>query len=280
MKHSKHLIMLVLVLGFFSPSAIAHDPSEDEPTEQRSYREGTLWLGAFWIGRFDTSLTARADDFPLGIVVDLSRELGLGDSVTVPRGIFSYRFSRRHQLNLEYFRVRRTSRTEIGRTIEIGDNEFPIGGSVSVESKSRVYKASYTWVFYDRHKVRLGATFGLNVIDFDVGLTADTINMGDDVVSERTARTTPLPVLGLRLHYRATRKLGLVVAADVLILETGSYEGTFHDSYAMVDWRFSKRFSIGGGLNFLSLDLRYDRDLIAELRHSYRGVAGFIGIHF
>jgi hypothetical protein len=78
----------------------------------------------------------------------------------------------------------------------------------------------------------------------------------------------------------ARRGLTLIAAADVLIVEIGSYEGTYHDSYAMVDWRFSKRFSIGGGLNFLNLNLSYDRDLVGELRHSYRGVAGFIGIHF
>ena len=280
MKIKTFLIMLVLVLGLFSPCAFAHDPSEDEPRDPRSYREGSLRLGAFWIGQFDSSIVARADNFPLGIYIDLSRELGLSDSVTVPRANFSYRFSRRHQLNLEYFRIRRTKQHEFGRVIEIGDIEFPIGVRINIESVSRIYKASYTWIFYDRDKVRLGATFGLNVIDFELGLTVDAINIGDDIVSERTAQTAPLPVFGLRLNYRATEKLNLLIAADTLLVEIGSYGGTYLDSYALVEWRFSKRFSAGGGLNFLNLELDYDQDLIAELRHSYRGVTAFFGIHF
>ena len=113
MKIKTFLIMLVMVLGLFSPYAFAHDPSEDEHRDPRSYREGSLRLGAFWIGQFDSSIVARADNFPLGIYIDLSRELGLSNSVTVPRANFSYRFSRRHQLNLEYFRIRRTK--QIGR---------------------------------------------------------------------------------------------------------------------------------------------------------------------
>ena len=129
-------------------------------------RSDSFCLGAFWVSRFDTSIVARADSFPLGLYIDLSRELGLSRSVIVPRAHFNYRFSRRHQLNLEYFQIRRTKSHELGGTIEIGDVEFPLGVRVDVESVSRLYKASYTWLFYDRDKVTLGATFGLNVVDF------------------------------------------------------------------------------------------------------------------
>lgn len=253
---------------------------EEEPRDPRSYREGAFRLGAFWVGRFDTSIVARADSFPLGLYIDLSRELGLSDSVTVPRAHFSYRFSRRHQLNLEFFRVRRTKTTEFGRVIEIGPIEFPIGVRINVESISSIYKASYTWVFYDRDKVWLGANFGLNVINFQLGLRVDEINLGDDIITAREAQTAPLPLVGIRMFYSATPKLDLIIAADTLIVEIGPYAGDFLDTYALVEYRFSRRFSVGGGLNFLKLELDYDQDLIAELRHSYRGVTAFFGVHF
>ena len=273
-------VFLVLVLGFLGSFAYAQDPSVDEPADPSSYRHGSLRLGAFWISRFDSSLIARSDDFPLGIYLDMSRELGLSDSVTVPRVNFSYRFSRRHQVNMAYFRIHRVGEATLDRTIVIGDTEIPEGSTVNGDSDSKIFKVAYTWIFYDNDKVALGATFGVNVVDFDLGLAVEFLDTGEYLVSEHASQTTPLPVLGLRLNYQATEKLTLLVNVDTLLVEAGRYGGTYHDSYVLLEWRLSKVFSIGGGLNFLALDLDYEQDVIAEFRHSYRGVAGFLGVHF
>ena len=99
-------------------------------------------------------------------------------------------------------------------------------------------------------------------------------------MKERATQTAPLPIFGLRLRYQATDKVGLIIAADTLLLEIGSYAGTFLDSYGLIEWRFAKLFSFGGGLNFLNLELDYDDDIIAELRNSYNGVTAFFGVHF
>ena len=87
-------------------------------------------------------------------------------------------------------------------------------------------------------------------------------------------------MLGLRLAFRATRRLSLVAAADFLVVEYGKYGGTFQDNYALLDWRLSKIFSIGGGINSLDFELEIEDDILASVRHRYRGVIAFVGFHF
>jgi len=278
MKAKTVLFMLVLILGFFSPCTFG----EDEPEEERDYRYGSIRLGAFWVGQIDTSIVARSESFPVGIFIDLSKDFALNDSITVPRGMFGYRFSRRHQVNVGYFQISRDNQVVLDRTIEIGESVFPIGARVNLSYDTRVYKAAYTWLFYDSDKVVLGASFGLNIVDFgarfDAAVGAEPIGEGE--IRETTATTAPLPVVGLRLVFRATRRLSLVAAADFLVVEYGKYGGTYQDNYALLDWRLSKIFSIGGGVNSLDLELELEEDILASVRHRYRGVIGFVGFHF
>jgi hypothetical protein len=225
MKARTVLFMLVLMLGFCSPHAFA----------------------------------ARSESFPVGLFIDLSRDFALSDSITVPRGMFGYRFSRRHQVNVGFFQISRHNEVVLERTIEIGESVFPIGAQVDFSYDTRVYKAAYTWLFYDSDKVVLGASFGLNIVDFGARLTGGVgvEPIGETEIRETTGTTAPLPVLGLRVAFRA-----------------------YQDNYALLDWRLSKIFSIGGGVNSLDFELEIEEDVLARVRHRYRGVIGFVGFHF
>ncbi len=278
MKLERAFVLLVLGLACIAPSSYA----EDEAGEERDYRYGSVRLGAFWVGEINLSLVARSPVFPVGVFIDLSEDFGLGDSVTVPRGMFTYRFSRRHQVNASFYKIKRSRQFVLDRTIEIGENEFLIGAQVDTFGDSTFYKVSYTWLFYDTDKIVLGASFGINVIDFNVGLKAtfDVAPLGEDEVVESIGTTAPVPVLGLRIAFRATPKLSLVAAVDFLSLEIGEWGGTFRESYALLDWRFSKHFSIGGGINSLNLEVSFDENVLATYRQNYRGAIGFFGVHF
>ncbi len=71
MKAETTMVMLVLALGLFPPCSYA----EDETGEDRDYRYDSVRLGAFWVGQINHSVVARSPDFPVGVFIDLSREL-------------------------------------------------------------------------------------------------------------------------------------------------------------------------------------------------------------
>ena len=264
-----------------NPSATSGSTTaNEEPRDPKSYREGSFLLGAFWVNQFNTSVTLRTEEIPIGIFIDLESDLGLTDSVVVPRARFSYRFSRRHQVNVGYFRVQRDRTFHFDEELEIGDVVFPIGIDVRAWSDFAIYKAAYTWLFYDNDKVVLGASLGLNVVDFNIGISAQTNIPGLGAIRQTADATAPLPILGFRLGYRVSEKVSLAVTADTLLVEYGKYSGSFLDAYAIVDWRFAEHFSFGGGINFLNLDINVDEEFVGALRHNYRGVSAFMGVHF
>ncbi len=71
MKLETAFVLLVLGLACVTPCLFA----EDEAEEERDYRYGSVRLGVFWVGQINHSVVARSPDFPVGVFIDLSREL-------------------------------------------------------------------------------------------------------------------------------------------------------------------------------------------------------------
>jgi hypothetical protein len=105
--------------------------AEDEVEKKaHPYRAGALRLGAFWVFQIDTLVAVKSPNFPLGIAVDVTKDLGLTDSATVPRAMFSYRFTKHSQLDFDWFSIQREGGKRLERTIDIGRREFEIGVGV------------------------------------------------------------------------------------------------------------------------------------------------------
>jgi hypothetical protein len=254
---------------------------DEEEKKAHPYRAGALRLGAFWVFQIDTTVAVKSQSFPLGILIDVTKDLGVTDSATVPRAMFSYRFSKHSQLDFNWFSIKREDGKRLERTINIGDREFEIGVGVEAFTDVSIYKAVYTWIFHDDPKVTLGLSAGINVVDFDFGINAGPDRIGDDDLSERAGITAPLPVLGGRLVYRISPKFSVLFTADVLMVKYGDYSGTFQDVYALAEYRLSKRFGVGGGLNVLGFDLTVDGDeRLGKLQNTLTGVVVYGAVYF
>jgi hypothetical protein len=273
----------VLSVGFLCwvvsvPSLGAED---EEAKKAHPHRGGALRLGAFWVFQIDTAIGVKSQDFPLGLHIDISKDLGVSDSATVPRVLFSYRFGKRHQLDFDWFSIQREGGKRLERTINFPRREFEIGIGVDAFTDISIYKAVYTWLFHNEAKVRLGLSVGLHVVDFEVGIDAGPDRIGGDNFSERAGITAPLPVIGGRLVYQVNPKLVVFFTADVLMVKYDKYSGTFQDVYAVAEYSLSKRFGLGAGLNVLGLDLEVDGDdQFAKLDHTLTGVMFYGAVYF
>lgn len=277
------LAIRLLAVGFlcFVVSVPAVSAEDEEEKEAHPYRGGALRLGAFWVFQIDTAVAVKSQNFPLGIVIDVTKDLGLTDSATVPRAMFSYRFNKRSQLDFDWFSIQREGGKRLERTIDFGRREFEIGVGVEAFTDISIYKAVYTWLFHDDSKVTLGLSAGLNVVDFDFGIDAGADRIGDEGFSESAGVTAPLPVLGGRLVYRISTKFRVLFTADVLMVKYGDYSGTFQDVYFLAEYRLSKRFGVGGGLNVLGFDLTIDGDdRLGRFQNTLTGVMIFGTVYF
>jgi hypothetical protein len=195
--------------------------------------------------------------------------------------MLTFRFNKRSQIDFDWYQIERTAVKRLEREISIGPIDFPIGFQASSFTDVSVYKAVYTWLFHDDPKVNLGLSAGVHVIDFAAGVDVGPDRIGDDDFSERAGVTAPLPVLGFRIIYRVTPKLGLLLTSDVLMIKYDQCGGSFQDTYAFAEYRLSKRFGLGGGGNVLNLDVEIDDDSkLGKITHRLVGVVAHAAFYF
>jgi hypothetical protein len=275
------LPLLLLALPALAEPAAADqqtEPREEEKIRDLGERGGTIRLGGFFVANIDTIVGVSPADVPIGARFSVSRDLGMENSVTVPRMMFAYRFSRRHRLDAGWYRIARSGRQDLQRDIEFNGRKFDIGTNVDSHLESDVYKAAYTWVFHDSEKVMLGLGPGIYVAKFDVGIAATNQQVPLD---ETEGLTAPLPVLGGRLTYSIGPKVEFLLTADLFMIDIGTVGGLLTDSMATVEYRPTKHFGFGGGLNILSMDVRFeDSETDADLSHTYRGLLAYASFHF
>ena len=73
----------------------------------------------------------------------------------------------------------------------------------------------------------------------------------------------------------------MLFTADVLMLSYGDYSGTFQDVHVLAEYRLSKRFGLGGGLNVLGLDLDVDGDdRLGKVQQTLTGVVVYGAVYF
>jgi len=248
-------------------------PTTDEP---ESYRGGLAYVGAFFVTEWNTSVNIFAGDAPLGARVDLNEDLGLRNSMTVPRVSLAYRFNKRHMINFGWYDVTRSASATLSRTIEIGGREFEIGTEIETEFKNEVYKLQYTWLFHSDDKISLGLAAGFYVADLGIDIRTEILT--DDLAAKHDL-TAPLPTLGGRLTYKLTPRLLFLTTADWFFIDYGGVRGMMSDLQAFVSHRTWEHVGFIGGVNIQTMHAEYDDgDFLWELDS---GMVGFMaGVSF
>jgi len=258
----------------------SEEQQEPAPSSKKAhwYQGGQIRLGAFFISNIDTSIGVAPAGSPLGVWFTSGSDIGLADSVSVPRLTLSYRFSRRHRLDFGWYAIDRSERVTPLESIEIGAQPLQAGETFEAFVRTDVYKFAYTWIFHQDEKVFLGLTAGLHTMSFDVGVRSNGEFVG---LNERERFTAPLPVLGGRMAYAFTPKLGLVVGGDWFVLDYDAYQGHMAEFMAIVEYRATKHFGFGGGLDSFSLSAKIeDEEIHAEIDHVFRGAVLHLLFYF
>ena len=203
----------------------------------------------------------------------------------VARVRFAYQFNALHRFDLSYFGVDRDGfKPVVDKEIEFGDITIPVGASVRTHFDTSVLKLSYTYLFHNTDKVRLGLTAGLNWSRFDVGAKFERTGplIGDPQVGaeEQVDGSGPLPVLGGRVSYSITPKWLQLSTVEFLAIDTGRYSGVVTDIEIGVENRITKNFGWGIGFEMLNIDLNTsDGDLDGTIQNSTRGINLYVSVY-
>lgn len=249
----------------------------EEKQEHGRYRSGGVRFAAFFVTNIDTTLQLDVEGLPIGGRVDFTDDLGVRDSVTVPKISLDYRFSKHSRLDLTWFDIRRSGQKQLEKTLQFNGEEFVIGTEVDSFIDTELFSLQYTWVFYESDKVLLGLSAGINVLRIHTGIS---VTDGRDP-STNAAVTAPLPAFGLRMGYRINPKLDVLVGSNLFLIEYGEYKGSFVTAGAAVEYKAFKHVGFGGSLERLSVDLEIDDSAAYwDFNHLFTGYSAYIAIYF
>ena len=276
--------VFLLLLPLCWQTVPAQDDNESTtPSSNEEYRGGTLRMGVYAVGNIKTRAYFGPVDIPLRGAIDVSEDLGMGDSLVAFRSSFVYRFSKRHAMSISYYKLNLDGIVQLERTIELGDSEFDIGIDVKSSYDEQITKFAYNFIFHDEGRVMLSVTPGIHFSKALLSMQALGVSPGGTALdeSENQSVMAPLPMIGGRLVYRLSPKWKILAATDIFFFNRDSQEGQLTDTNIFIEYEASDHFLFGGGINRFSLDLQLlDDDTAWDWSSVHTGLHLYVGYAF
>ena len=180
----------------------------------------TFGIGIF-LQAFDTTLRVDNRDVGAGGNVDLENDLGLSEDESVFWTNLTWRFADRHRLGITYFSFTRDATAEALKDLEIGDEIYPAGATLTTEFSASITPFYYAYSFIKRDKHELAGSVGFHwfEIGLDIKGSASISTIGDADADFYASANAPLPLFGIRYDYHVNERWTASVHGEYFALE-------------------------------------------------------------
>jgi hypothetical protein len=237
-------------------------------------------LGGFALQDIKTSMRLDGSNGQIGDNVDFEKTLGGDDNLTVFRVDADWRFAPKHRVQFAYFDIDMSASKTLSANINWGDDVYPVNARVDSGLRTSVYKLNYAYSFYRNQNHEVAGQIGAHItkIEAFIGLPSAGKKEGGDV-------TAPLPVIGLEWKAKLGEKWFSQVSYQYfgVSLEDDKYSGDLSDFLAVVNYRLSRHWYVGGGFNRYVLNAELqgtNKKLKFTLKHEYNGFILHLGANF
>ena len=246
------MVMAVSLLSL-ARSAAAEEGNETIPDHPVLSDAWYLSAGVLWA---ESNVTANLNSGPIGAgaLIDFEDDMGLDESSLI--GLFDARwhFTKRWQLEFEYFKLDRDNEKQIERVIDWGNLNIPINGVAKGSFNIEDFRVSVGYSFFRTQDKEVGVGLGAHVAKLEAGLS--TLNFGSEVADQ----TAPLPFLTLYARMALTDRWLLTMRVDRLSLDTGDIDGQIFSSGLDVIYQPWRHFSIGLGFRDINFQINSTSD--------------------
>lgn len=276
-RHLLYTLLLLLILPRFSLAEEWITPGEE-----------TLEFGiGVFLPSFDSSLRVDNTDQDLGSGVDLENDLGLQSSETTVWVSGTWRFSANHRISLAYFGFSRDSVATALTDIEVGEEIFPAGATLTTNFDYQSIPIVYSYSFIKSKKHELAGSFGIHLDTLDLKIRGDAfVGGGGSVDGEVNAKATvPLPLLGVKYDYHASKRWTSGIHAEVFALDLEDTEfgfsGRVYNVRASTEYWFYNHFGVGAAINWFSMDVDVkDTEWRGRIDYDYLGPQIYANMRF
>jgi len=262
-------IMLIIMIGAGSLQAVEEIPDDLQ-----------VRLGGYFITSQDTEMRLKGKNRP-GVYLNLQDLLNMESSTQVFRLDGYYRFTPHHSLEVSWYSIKNKGRVDGGVEVPLGDYNLSASGRLDSTFNTDIYKVNYLYSFYHNEQVELAIGAGLHVMRFALGFDGEysftgIINEDGGGTSDNVAVTAPLPVAGFRVSYKILPELRVKYAADYFFIAFDGSTGGLVDTLLTVDYRITKNFGLGLGVNSTRMRLETELESARVLTINYDIIGGMV----
>jgi hypothetical protein len=213
----------------------------------------TFMLGVF-LPAFRTEMRVDNDELGSGDNVALGGDLGVDQDDSGGWFGVEWRFATRHRIGITYSRFTLGGERVIARELQIGDEVFPAGASVSSQLRLEIIPITYSYSIIMRDNDEFAFTAGLHWSRLSFSAEGSASLGTQDFAPDASAKAVvPLPLLGMRYdhHFGPRWSVGANVAAFALKFgkDTANFEGSLWGVRLQAEYRFARNFAVGAALD-------------------------------
>jgi hypothetical protein len=255
-------------LLIFSLTIVAAAPAAEAADGSEAWRKDRFYLGlGFYRPNMDTRI--RINDANTGIsgtLLNLEDDLDLNDRKSQITLDAHFRFAKRHAVEFEYVKLKRTDESNVGFVIDYDGRVIDISEDVETTFNTEVYRLAYRFSFINSEKMELSAAVGLHVTDLKIGLNV----VGEE--ADFNDVTAPLPTLGGAWKYHFNDQWTFHIRGEWLDIKIDNVNGKLTSGLAEVSWFPAKHFGVSLGYNIWDLSVTATRnDLTGRVEYKYDG---------
>jgi hypothetical protein len=224
----------------------------------------TLMLGVF-LPAFRTKVQVDNEQLGSGDNVDLGKDLGVDQDASAGWFAVEWRFALRHRFGFTYSRFTLGGERTIERNLQIGDEIYLAGATLSSQLKLEITQVAYSYSFLKRENSELALLAGLHWSHLRFNVDGSASVGTQDLALDASAKAdVPLPVLGLRYDHHFSPRWSAGASFAVFALEFGkgswNFEGSLWSVRLYGEYRFAHNFALGVALDGFDVSVDADQD--------------------
>jgi hypothetical protein len=239
----------------------------------------TLELGGI-VNRFDSSVRVDGQSTQ-GTPINLeNNDLGKDLSTFVASG--TWRFLPNHRIDALYYGGKRSgSRTYTG-DISIGDQDFPVGATVSLDAKTQIFDVNYRWSFVHTRDLEVATVLGLYGGTFTYDFNAvGSVNGNQHSFNKSVSTTIPLPVIGLSADWYLSDRWKVSLEGAGIKAKIGDVDGHAYVLAASTDYMLWRNVGIGARYGYTDINADLTKSSFkGNLGVKLNGVSAYLKLVF
>ena len=196
------------------------------------------------VNRFDSSF--RLDGATTtGTPINLEGN-GAEKNISSFEAALIWRFLPKHRVNFQYFGADRSGSRNYTSEIIIGDAQYPLGATVSVDAKTQFLVADYMYSFVRQPGFEASVIAGIygGKVEYDINAVGNAGSV-TGAYHKTVSTSIPLPVLGVSAEWSPASNLKFGALFKGMKANIGDVDGHIYIGELTAEWMMVRGFGIG-----------------------------------